>query len=619
MCGIVGVAAKRPVRSRGWLAAGRDAMAHRGPDDAGEYWSDDGRVGFGHRRLSIIDLSAAGHQPMQTPDGQLCITFNGEIYNYTELKRELESCGHAFRSSSDTEVILAAYRQWGKDCLSRLHGMFAFAVYDKRAATVFLARDRAGEKPIFYRHAGGELRFASELKALLADPELPRRVNRVALDCYLAAGYIFGEHCILEGMQKLPAAHALLFNAETGALRIWRYWNLPDFDPGTPSQSEDELVDRLESLLTESVRRQLIADVPVGLLLSGGVDSSLITALAVRAGCRPKTFTVGFGEFPQFDETRHAGLIADHFGTEHTVLEAGEVKPELLPKLARQYDEPMIDPSMIPTHLVSEQISQRCKVALGGDGGDELFGGYYAASRVAALQQKYSGIPSIARGAAASLAVSWPVGSKGRDFLAQLGADPASDVPPFTPYFDKADRNRLLPQHADWPLAAKEIRQARVPSTPDPVQRVTRFDFANYMVEDILVKVDRASMLNSLEVRSPFLDVSVIEFAFGSVPSHLKATPRDRKIILKKLAARLLPGTFDMKRKQGFGAPLESWLRTGPWRRLFEDVLFDPGAAFSKPEIEKLFRGLETGRCVKNQLFGLALFELWRKQYGVAL
>ncbi len=399
---------------------------------------------------------------------------------------------------------------------SRLHGMFAFAVYDKRAATVFLARDRAGEKPLFYRHAGGELRFASELKALLADPELPRRVNRVALDCYLAAGYIFGEHCILEGMQKLPAAHALLFNAETGALRIWRYWNLPDFDPGTPSQSEDDLVDRLESLLTESVRRQLIADVPVGLLLSGGVDSSLITALAVRAGHRPKTFTVGFGAFPQFDETRHAGLIADHFGTEHTVLEAGEVKPELLPKLARQYDEPMIDPSMIPTYLVSEQISQRCKVALGGDGGDELFGGYYAASRVAALQQKYSGIPSIARGAAASLAVSWPVGSKGRDFLAQLGADPASDVPPFTPYFDKAGRNRLLPQHADWPLAAEEIRQARVPSTPDPVQRVTRFDFANYMVEDILVKVDRASMLNSLEVRSPFLDVSVIEFAFGS-------------------------------------------------------------------------------------------------------
>ena len=412
------------------LARGRrDAMAHRGPDDAGEYWSDDGRVGFGHRRLSIIDLSVAGHQPMQTPDGQFCITFNGEIYNYVELKRELQilrprlplilgygshpcglpAMGHGLPLPAAWDVRVCGLRQAGRH---RLPG----ARQSRRKAPVLSLCER-------------ELRFASELKALLADPELPRRVNRVALDCYLAAGYIFGEHCILEEMQKLPAAHALLFNAETGALRVWRYWSLPDFDPGTPSQSEDELVDRLESLLTESVRRQLIADVPVGLLLSGGVNSSLITALAVRAGHRPKTFTVGFGEFPQFDETRHAGLIADHFGTEHTVLEAGEVKSELLPKLARQYDEPMIDPSMIPTYLVSEQISQRCKVALGGDGGDELFGGYYAASRVAALQQKYSGIPSIARGAAASLAVSWPVGSKGRDFLAQLGADPASDVP----------------------------------------------------------------------------------------------------------------------------------------------------------------------------------------------
>ncbi len=593
-------------------------MSHRGPDDAGEYWSEDGRVGFGHRRLSIIDLSATGHQPMQTPDGQLCITFNGEIYNHLELRRELEARGHNFRSSSDTEVILAAYRQWGKDCPSRLQGMFAFAIYDKRAGKAFLARDRAGEKPLFFWFARGELRFASELKALLAAPETPRRINRAALDCYLTMGYIVREHCILEGMRKLPAAHALLFNTETGAVRLWRYWSLPDFDPDSPSPPEEELVDGLESLLAEAVRRQLAADVPVGLLLSGGVDSSLITALAVRGGNRPKTFTVGFREFPQFDETQHAALVAEHFGTEHTVLEAGEAKAELLPKLALQYDEPMVDPSMIPTYLVSEQISQRCKVALGGDGGDELFGGYHAASRVAALQQKYRGVPSVAREAAASLSASLPVGSKGREFLAHLGADMASDVPPFSPYFDKAGRKRLLPQLADWPLAAEDIRQARIPSTPDPVQRITRFDFANYMAEDILVKVDRASMLNSLEVRSPFLDVPVIEFAFGRVPSHLKATPTDRKIILKKLATRLLPKGFDFKRKQGFGAPLESWLQAGSWRRLFEDVLFDPGAPFSKPEVEKLFRGLEAGRCVKNQLFGLALFELWRRQYGVA-
>ena len=229
MCGIVGIASKAPVRSREWLAAGRDAMRHRGPDDAGEYWSDDGRVGLGHRRLSIIDVSTAGHQPMQTPDCQLCITFNGEIYNYIDLKRSLSSRGQEFRSSTDTEVILGAYRQWGGDCLSRLQGMFAFAIYDKRAATVFLARDRAGEKPLFYRHVGGELRFASELKALLADPAMPRRVNRTALDCYLTMGYITGDLCILDGTNKLPAAHALSFDCVTGTTATWRYWCLPDY------------------------------------------------------------------------------------------------------------------------------------------------------------------------------------------------------------------------------------------------------------------------------------------------------------------------------------------------------------------------------------------------------
>ncbi len=594
-------------------------MAHRGPDDKGEYWSEDGRVGLGHRRLSIIDLSSAGHQPMRTSDGQTCITFNGEIYNYIELKRELETFGHEFQSSSDTEVILAAYRQWGNDCLCRLQGMFAFAIYDRQAAAIFLARDRAGEKPLFYRYASGELRFASELKALMADPAMPRRVSRVALDCYLAMGYVAGEHSILDGLNKLPAAHALLFNTETGALRIWRYWDIPDSIPDRAQASEEDLVDRLESLLTEAVRRQLVADVPVGLLLSGGVDSSLITALAVRSGIQPRTFTVGFRAFPQFDETQHARLIAEHFCTDHTVLEAGEVRPELLLKLARQYDEPMVDPSMIPTYLVSEQISQYCKVALGGDGGDELFGGYHSASCVAALQQRYSGIPGIAREASASLAVSLPNGSKGREFLAQIGADMTCDVPPFAPQFDRATRKRLLADHGEWTTVAEDIRQMRVPLTPDPVQRVTRFDFANYMVEDILVKVDRASMLNSLEVRSPFLDVPVIEFAFGKVPSHLKATPTDRKIILKKLASRVLPKDFDKKRKQGFGVPLDSWLRAGPWRRLFEEVLLDPGATFKRREVERLFRGLEAHRCVHNQLFSLALFELWRRHYAVAL
>ena len=261
------------------------------------------------------------------------------------------------------------------------------------------------------------------------------------------------------------------------------------------------------------MRRQLVADVPVGLLLSGEVDLSLITALAARCGSRAKAFTVGFRNFPDYDETKHASLIASHFGTEHTVLEADDVKPDLLPKLAQQYDEPMVDLSMIPTYLVSQQIANHCKVALGGDGGDELFGGYYSASRMAALQHKYSRIPLGARRTMSGLATSFlPIGWRGRDFFSHLGADVRHEVPIFMPQFEKASRRRLLARHKEWRFIAEDVRRERVPRTHDAVQRVTRFDFANYMAEDILVKVDRASMLNSLEVK-----ISIPRFSRGGV------------------------------------------------------------------------------------------------------
>ena len=620
MCGIVGYCANKFIDDRDWLTIGHDVITHRGPDSKGEFWSKDGRVGFGHRRLSIIDLTNAGHQPMQTSDGHLCITYNGEIYNFQSLRLELEGYGHCFRSTSDTEVIIAAYMQWGKDCVLHFNGMFAFAIYDKSHGTVFLARDRAGEKPLFFHHDNGELRFASELKALLADEAFPRKIDRSALDCYLAMGYIPGDMCILAGTNKLPAAHALLFDCESGGLRVWRYWDIPDIEPAQHQMSEEELIDSLESLLQRAVRRQLTADVPVGLLLSGGVDSSLITALAVRNGGRLKTYTVGFKNYAKYDESEHAALIANYFDTEHTLLEADDIKPEILFKLAAQYDEPMVDSSMIPTYLVSQQISQHCKVALGGDGGDELFGGYYSASRMAELQQKYSKIPLTLRRQMSRFGSSViPMGTRGRHFFNHLGVDITRDVPQFMPLFEKRARKALLARHGDWSLVAEDIRGARIPQLSDAVQRVTRFDFANYMAEDILVKVDRASMLNSLEIRSPFLDVSVIEFAYSQVPSCLKATSYDRKIILKKLAARLLPPEFDKKRKMGFGIPLLHWLKTGPWREMAEDVLFDSDSIFSQSEIKKLLSGIDGNRSIKEHVFGLILFELWRREYGVTI
>ena len=368
MCGIIGIASKQAVVDRSWLAVGRDSMGHRGPDDAGEWWSTDGCVGFGHSRLSIIDLSPGGHQPMQDAAGELTIVFNGEIYNFSELREELAAKGAVFRSQSDTEVILAAYREWGADCLARLNGMFAFAIYDARQQTIFLARDRAGEKPLFYHRSGGVLRFASELKGLLADATLPRRIDPEALDCYLAMGYVPGERCILQGFNKLPPAHALRVDLQTGATKIWRYWQLPELEASAAHGRVDEtaLLDELENLLEDTVRRQLVADVPVGVLLSGGVDSSLVTAMAVRASSKVKTFTIRFPGHGTLDETEHARLIARYFDTEHVELEAAPTTADLLPRLACQFDEPMVDSSMIPTFLVSQLVRQHCTVALGG-------------------------------------------------------------------------------------------------------------------------------------------------------------------------------------------------------------------------------------------------------------
>ena len=620
MCGIIGIASPIPATDRTWLTVGRDAMTHRGPDDAGEWWSADGCVGFGQRRLAIIDLSPAGHQPMRDASGELSIVFNGEIYNFADLRCELAAQGHVFRSQSDTEVLLAAYREWGTDCLSRLNGMFAFALYDGRQRQLFMARDRAGEKPLFYVQANGTLRFASELKGLMADPTLPRRINLEALDCYLAMGYVPGENCILRGVNKLPPAHALLFNLNDGQARVWRYWSLPELD-AAGLMDEAALLDELESLLEDAVRRQLVADVPVGILLSGGVDSSLVTAMATRATSKVKTFTIRFPGHGQYDETEHARLIARHFGTDHVELDASESTVDLLPLLARQFDEPIVDSSLIPTCLISRLIREHCTVALGGDGGDELFGGYGHYNRLLWMQRRLGWIPHRWRcGIAQAAEILLPVGFKGRNWLQGLAIDLANGLPLIATYFDRRTRQHLMAEYDSWALVAEPIREQRIPSTADLLQLATRMDFENYLAEDILVKVDRASMLNSLEVRAPFLDYRVIEFAFGKAPSRLKATATDRKILLKKLTARLLPPEFDQQRKQGFSIPLGSWLQSGSWQDFFRGVLLSKeNTLFSHAVVNKLLDGQVKGRANSERLFALVLFELWRREYRVSV
>jgi asparagine synthase (glutamine-hydrolysing) len=619
MCGIAGVAATHPIGNRQWLADGIGALAHRGPDDHGLWWSDDGSVGLAHRRLAIVDLTQAGHQPMLDQMHGLAITYNGEIYNFHELRTELEGRGYSFRSASDTEVLLAAYDAWGTDCLDRLVGMFAFALHDVRQRTLFVARDRAGEKPLYYRHADGELRFASELKGLLADPVLPRRIDPVALDCYLGLGHVPGDQCILSGYRKLPPAHAMVFDLGSGALRTWRYWQVPEFDPASATDA-DALTTELEDLLADAVDRQMVADVPVGILLSGGVDSSLITAMAVRRSSKVKTFTVSFPGHGAFDESAHARLVAEHFGTDHTELVADPVGADLLPRLAHQFDEPLTDSSLIPTYLVSRLVRQHCTVALGGDGGDELFGGYGNYSRLLRMQARSGRVPlGLRQLVAASAERTMPVGVRGRGWLQGLDADLERSLPLARHYFDATTRRRLLGQGADWSIVGEALQRQRIPEAADIVQRATRMDFADYLAEDILVKVDRASMLNSIEMRAPFLDHRVIEFAFRRVPSALKATTADKKILLKRLAQRVLPPAFDRQRKQGFSIPMNEWLRSGPFRALFNDTLLSADSSFDRRTVEGLLAGQDRGRSNGERLFGLVMFELWRKDYGAAL
>jgi asparagine synthase (glutamine-hydrolysing) len=560
---------------------------------------------------------------MQDTRGDLCIVFNGELYNFQDLRRELEAKGHLFLSHSDTEVILGAYREWGADCLSRLNGMFAFALYDGRRRQLFMARDRAGEKPLYYALANGELRFASELKGLMADTALTRRIDPEALDCYLAMGFVPGERCILQGVKKLPPAHAMTFDLKTGQARVWRYWRLPELEtsPVAGAPNEIELLDELESLLEDAVRRQLVADVPVGILLSGGVDSSLVTAMAARAAPKVKTFTIRFPGHGKYDETEHARLIARHFGTEHVELEAAESTLDLLPLLARQFDEPMVDSSIIPTYLVSRLIRDHCTVALGGDGGDELFAGYPHYNRLLWMQQRLGWIPRSLRIPVAKVAEALlPVGFRGRNWLQGLEVDLQSGLPLIASYFDRATRPRLMSGQKNWKLAAEDIREERIPQEVDLLQRATRMDFENYLAEDILVKVDRASMLNSLEVRAPLLDYRVIEFAFGRVPPRLKATATLRKVLLKRLTSRLLPPEFDYHRKQGFSIPLASWLRSGPWQSFFREVLLEPGnILFSHKMVSNLLDGQAKGRANTERLFALVMFELWRREYQVSI
>jgi asparagine synthase (glutamine-hydrolysing) len=571
MCGIAGIFhphMPRPIDS-GRVQAMCDVIAHRGPDGSG-IWSAPGVV-LGHRRLSIIDL-AGGAQPMASADQSLVVTFNGEIYNFREVRADLEARGHVFRSDSDTEVILAAWLQWGADCLSHLHGMFAFALYDARADLLFLARDRLGVKPLLYAElSDGSLIFGSELKALLAHPLLRRVPDPQAVDDYLALGYVPDDACIVAGVRKLPAGHLLLVKRGAGVPEPVRWWDVDFSNPvkGSVASLKDELIERMR----EAVRSRTIADVPLGAFLSGGVDSSAVVALMAEESRRAvETFSIGFDE-ADHDETRYAQLVAERFATRHRtrIVDSGDFS--LIDRVAAAFDEPFADASALATYRVCALAAESVKVALSGDGADEAFAGYRRHVFHAGEERVRRMLPGFARqvlGRAGSFypKLDWaPRYLRAKTTLEAIGRSGEEAYALAVGVTAPAQRSRLYAPgfRASLRGGSAEHRFAeamRKAPADDALSRAQYADLKIWLPGDILTKVDRTSMAVSLEAREPLLDHRLIEFA-ARLPVKMRLRSGTGKWLLKQALKPYLPDEILFRPKMGFVTPVSAWFR-GP-------------------------------------------------------
>ena len=625
-----------------------DTLEHRGPDDFGAWTDAAAGIALGHRRLSIIDLSPEGHQPMRSPSGRYVIAFNGEIYNFQDLRHELERDGYGWRGHSDTEVMLAGFERWGVEgALQRFNGMFAFALWDRTERLLHLARDRLGEKPLYYGWIGRTLLFGSELKALRAHPAWRADIDRDALASYLRHNYVPTPYSIYQGISKLPAAAYLTVSsndADTPTPRA--YWSLREAaESGVkrPLLSSDrEAVDELDALLRDAVRIRTVADVPVGVFLSGGIDSSTVVALMQAQSARPvKSFSIGFDE-EAYNEARHAKAVAQHLGTDHTEL---YVTPEeamgVIPTLASIYDEPFADSSQIPTILVSRLARREVTVTLSGDGGDELFCGYVRYFWGRRIWGKIGRVPSrlrtLAGRAITSLSPqSWNtlVGGMTRLMPATaLGEVTGDRLHKLAEVLSVPTADVLyhgLVSH--WPRPDTIVYGSTEPATAltDPGRRAALDDFTarmmyldgiSYLPDDILVKVDRASMSVSLEARVPLLDHRVVEYAWR-VPLSMKLRDSHGKWLLRQVLYRYVPQKLVERPKMGFGVPIDSWLR-GPLREWAEDLLGErklrEGGHFDPVPIrEKWAEHLSGSRNWQYWLWDILMFQAWLDTNGKA-
>jgi asparagine synthase (glutamine-hydrolysing) len=593
-----------------------DVIRHRGPDDEGFFVGDGAALGM--RRLSIIDL-AGGHQPIRNEDGSVWVVFNGEIYNYRELRANLILRGHAFYTETDTETIVHAYEEWGEEGFSRLRGMFGIALWDRRTRTLLLARDRVGIKPLHYAELDGAIIFGSEIKSLLASETIEPALDPASLEHYLSFLYTPRDASIFAGVRKLPPGHLLRW--KDGHASVHCYWQLPETESFTGTY--DEATARLETILADAVRSHLVSDVPLGALLSGGVDSSLVVGLMARASPRAiKTFSIGFDE-PAFDELDAARRVAREFATDHHEMVVRPNAMEIVDRLVDHFDEPFGDSSAIPTWYVSQIARQHVTVVLSGDGGDELFGGYdrYLPHPRVASFDAVAG--DFGRYAAARVWPLLPHGLKGKNFLRHVAQDPRGRYIESLSFF-RPDEIPALLAHDMLDSARTSQRSREIQSVFDrhaslswPSQMM-RFDLETYLPEDILTKVDRMSMAHSIESRVPLLDHQVVTFA-ASLPSHMKLHGGERKRVLKRVAASVLPTEVLSRRKHGFGVPLDTWFRSSLKEFVVDTLqsrLTRQRGYFQSQFIDRVLSDHLAGRRDHSlRLWQLVMFELWHRRY----
>lgn len=623
MCGIAGFISPTDSR-RDERASLLDAMCrvitHRGPDEQGA--AIEGRAAMGMRRLSIIDL-ATGQQPIYNTDRTKLIVFNGEIYNYKELKKDLEERGQIFRTSSDTETIIRAYDEFGPDCVQKLRGMFAFAIWDEREHSLFIARDRVGKKPLFYTlNSDGTFVFGSEMKVLLEHGGVERKMDHGALDAYLTFGYVPEELCIFSGVKKLEPGHFLIF--KDGQVRTQRYWDF-DYSQESIGGNEDEIATELLEKLRDAVNVRLISEVPLGAFLSGGVDSSAIVGLMSQILDQPvKTFSIGFNE-DSFNELKYARVAADHFKTDHHEFILTPDFVDVIDDLVWHFDEPFADSSALPTYMVSKMARDFVTVVLSGDGGDELFAGYtrYVTERE---RSGFGKLPKgLRQGLIRPLSEALPHGARGKNYLFNISLDEAGRYIDSISHFNGPKKRKLYSSEIKTKMNGSFERGEKLfrsiagsAGSDDAVENLLYLDSKTYLPSDILTKVDRMSMASSLEARSPLLDHELIEFV-TKIPSSMKLKGDQTKHIFKKAISGFVPNEILYREKQGFGVPIGDWINSQLKDRIIGDLTdrrsiergyFD--SRYVRLLVDEHARGR---RDHSHPLWTLWMLELWHRRY----